>query len=89
MILAAIGIAVALFWSVAAHAQSQAPQGEDPPGMDDSNSSDGVTPPPEEGVITPPDVGDEEINQPAPDADPGTTPVIPPEQLPEQPKSDE
>ena len=31
-----------------------------------------------QGVITPPPVGDEEIHAPAPDPDPGTTPVIPP-----------
>jgi len=32
----------------------------------------------EKGVITPPPVGDAEIHVPAPDPDPGTTPVIPP-----------
>lgn len=30
------------------------------------------------GVITPPPVGDSEIETPAPDPTPGTTPVIPP-----------
>lgn len=32
----------------------------------------------DKGVIEPPDVGDAEIYVPAPDPDPGTTPVIPP-----------
>jgi hypothetical protein len=31
-----------------------------------------------QGVITPPPVGDAEIHVPAPDPTPGTTPVIPP-----------
>lgn len=35
------------------------------------------------GVLTPPGTGDQEIEEPAPDA--GTTPVIPPEFVPEQP----
>ena len=32
----------------------------------------------DKGVIVPPPVGDEAIHGPAPDATPGTTPVIPP-----------
>lgn len=32
----------------------------------------------DKGVITPPPVGDEEIHVPAPNPNPGTTPVIPP-----------
>ncbi len=32
----------------------------------------------DKGVIAPPPVGDSEILTPAPDPDPGTTPVIPP-----------
>lgn len=34
------------------------------------------------GVLTPPRIGDHEIEEPAPDT--GTTPVIPPERVPEQ-----
>ncbi len=86
-VLAITGFVIALFWSVTAYGGAGVPQGEDPPGADGANG-DGVTPPPEEGVITPPDVGDEDINKAAPDPDPGTTPVIPPEQIPEQPKQD-
>ncbi|WP_181704361.1 hypothetical protein [Chthonobacter albigriseus] len=36
------------------------------------------------GVITPPAVSDGEIQVPAPDPNPGTTPVIPPSAVPEQ-----
>jgi len=32
----------------------------------------------DKGVIEPPDIGDAEIHVPAPNPDPGTTPVIPP-----------
>jgi hypothetical protein len=35
------------------------------------------------GVISPPPVGDEEIHVEAPNATPGTTPVIPPSAIPE------
>ena len=35
-------------------------------------------------VLTPPDTGDTAIEAPAPDPDPGTTPVVPPSQLPGQ-----
>ena len=35
------------------------------------------------GVLTPPRTGDEEIEEPAPNT--GTTPVIPPGAVPEQP----
>jgi hypothetical protein len=37
-----------------------------------------------DGVITPPPAGDPGIYTEAPDPAPGTTPVIPPEELPEQ-----
>ncbi|NDV86715.1 hypothetical protein GTW51_08370 [Aurantimonas aggregata] len=37
-----------------------------------------------ESVLTPPTTGDTGIEAPAPDADPGTTPVIPPSDLPAQ-----
>jgi hypothetical protein len=36
------------------------------------------------GVLAPPDVGDGDIEESAPDPDPNTTPVIPPEVLPQE-----
>jgi hypothetical protein len=64
--------------AVAGAAEQAAPQGEDPPGADDSNA---VTPPPtkHDGVITPPPIGDEGIHTEVPNPDAGhDEEVIPP-----------
>lgn len=37
-----------------------------------------------DSVLTPPTMGDTGIEAPAPDPDPGTTPVVPPSELPDQ-----
>ncbi|WP_102958054.1 hypothetical protein [Mangrovicella endophytica] len=39
------------------------------------------------GVLTPPPSSDTDIQAPAPDPNPGTTPVIPPQALPDQQQS--
>lgn len=56
-------------------------EGEPVPGIDEDKS---LTEQLEEnqGVITPPPVGHPDIYVPAPNPDPGTTPVIPPSDLP-------
>lgn len=70
--------------ALAAAPEQVAPQGEDPPGADDSNA---LTPPPakHDGVITPPPIGDEGIHAEVPNPDAGhDEEVIPPPELPEQ-----
>jgi len=67
--------AVSLLASATAVAEEQ--KSEPVPGIDPNQSlSDQLDE--GKGVINPPPVGDTEIQAPAPDPNPGTTPVIPP-----------
>jgi hypothetical protein len=71
-LLAPDGLAAA----TAAETEQAAPQGEDPPGADNGATE---VPPPEDGVIPPPDVGDEGIHTEVPDPGAGhEEEVIPP-----------
>jgi hypothetical protein len=76
--LAALGLlaAICLDAAIAADPEQTAPQGEDPPGADNGSTE---LPPPEDGVIPPPDVGDEGIHTEVPDPGAGhEEEVIPP-----------
>jgi hypothetical protein len=75
----ALVAAIATGASVAAPEQS-APQGEDPPGADNGVAA---PPKPHDGVIPPPDIGDEDIQTEVPNPDAGhEEEVIPPPDLP-------
>lgn len=76
-VLALVG-AIATGASAAAPEQS-APQGEDPPGADNGAAA---SPKPHDGVIPPPDIGDEDIQTEVPNPDAGhEEEVIPPPNL--------
>lgn len=70
--------------ALAADPELTAPQGEDPPGVD--NGGVDVPPPSEhQGVIPPPPIGDEGIETDVPNPNAGhDEEVIPPSELPEQ-----
>jgi hypothetical protein len=67
--------AVSLLASATAMAEEQ--KSEPVPGINPDESLSGQLDR-NKGVIDPPPIGDSEILAPAPDPDPGTTPVIPP-----------
>jgi hypothetical protein len=70
-----LALAALLAGAQAARSEASPPQGEDPPGAEDG------TPPraPHDGVIVPPEIGDEEIETGVPDPDAGhDEEVIPP-----------
>lgn len=75
-----VGTAIALFAVLgfaAPHHVLAEEKSEPVPGIDeDQTLSEQLDE--DKGVIKPPDIGDTEIYVPAPDPDPGTTPVIPP-----------
>jgi hypothetical protein len=75
--------------TLAASPERAAPQGQDPPGGDNGAPQ---TPPPAEhdGVIPPPDIGDEGIHTDVPNPDAGTEEEVipPPDQPGEKPDVD-
>ena len=71
-LLAPVGIEVA----IAAESEQAVPQGEDPPGADNGAAE---LPPEQDGVIPPPDIGDEGIHTQVPEPGAGhEEEVIPP-----------
>jgi len=68
-----LSVAAALLIPPAAYAEEPS---EPVPGIDSESLSEQLDE--NQGVITPPPVGDAEIHVPAPDPTPNTTPVIPP-----------
>lgn len=88
--LAALGLCLVAGMTYAA--EQVAPQGEDPPGADQSHVTPGTEPDPSltekldrnEGVIAPPATGDTEIYTEVPNPDAGTDEeVITPDELPQ------
>ena len=69
--------------AIAAEPEQAMPQGEDPPGADNGAISPGTE---RDGVITPPDIGDEEIHTEVPNPEAGhEKEVIPPPDTGETP----
>lgn len=63
-----LALAALLAGAQAARSEASPPQGEDPPGAEDGTAPSRA---PHDGVIVPPEIGDEEIETGVPDPDAG------------------